>query len=118
MTLHPPFAISARLLPALQIGKAWLSWEGPLFFLDTPEFEYVIDDFRPGPGYSTQQCFEDILCFMAAAAESRAYRMRTGEEGENENLFPTYVVDWIMSEISEIECLQCDLEQELLIEGE
>ena len=46
MILHEPFKISTRLLPALQIGDAWLSWNNFEFFLDRPgEPEHVIDDY-------------------------------------------------------------------------
>ena len=118
MKLHPPFAISARLLPALKIGDAWLSWDGSLFFLDTPEFEFVIDDFRPGPVADTQECFRAILSFMDAAAESRAYRDHCGGEIDpdgNETLFPPHIVDWIMDNLCEIQMLECEIEEGELI---
>lgn len=58
MILHEPFKISARLLPALRIGDAWLSWDGGVFFLDRPDQpEYVIDDFHPGAIADVQECF-------------------------------------------------------------
>ena len=116
MTLHPPFIISARLLPALKIGESYLSWDGDDFFIDAPDFQYVIDDFRPGAGADTQECFHAILDFLAAAVESRQYRERTGRTGENEDLFPAHIVDWAVDHSSEIECLTCDLEENSLIE--
>lgn len=82
MILKSPFAISARLLPALRIGDAWLSWDGGVFFLDRPDSEYVIDDFHPGAIADVQECFAAILSFMSAAAESRQYRERTGMQGK------------------------------------
>ena len=112
MILHPPFKISARLLPALQIGDAWLSWNNFEFFLDRPgEPEYVIDDFRPGLGAQPQECFAAILSFMDAAAESRQYRERTGRKGENEDLFPPHIVDWIADNVNEIACLRLEIEE-------
>lgn len=106
MILHPPFAISARLLPSLKIGEAWLSWDDGEFVLDTPDFEYVIDDFHPGCGGGIPDYFEAILGFMEAAAESRQYRERNGRPGENEDLFPPHVVDWIVDNLDEIACLE------------
>ena len=112
MILHPPFKISARLLPALQIGDAWLSWNNFEFFLDRPgEPEHVIDDFRPGLGAQPQECFAAILSFMDAAAESRQYRERTGMDGENEDLFPPHIVDWIADNVNEIACLRLEIEE-------
>ena len=34
-------------------------------------------------------------------------------EGENEDLFPPHIVDWIVDNMDEIECLQCDLTENL-----
>lgn len=121
MTLSDPFKISARLLPALKIGDSWLSWDGSVFFLDTPPGDcitYVIDDFRPGAACNVQECFAAILSFMGAAAESRQFRDRTGQQGENEDLFPEPIVDWICANKDEIDMLAYDLEEgPQLIEG-
>ena len=117
MILHEPFKISARLLPALQIGDAWLSWNNFEFFLDRPgEPEYVIDDFRPGLGAQPQECFAAILSFMDAAAESRKYRERAGRHlgvafDSNEDLFPPHIVDWIVDNLDEIGDLRWEIEE-------
>lgn len=126
MTLHSPFSISARLLPALRIAGATLSLDrGATFILDLPDgSEHTIDDFRPGAGdRSPVSWFAAILCFLGAAAESRQGRERRGEaeldEDGNEGLFPPAVVDWAAQNIDEIRCMQCELEEnEGLIEGE
>ena len=113
MILTEPFRISARLLPALKINDTWLSWDDGEFVLDFHDgTEYVIDDFHGGIG-GLQDYFEAILSFMSAAAESRQYRERTGRHGENEDLFPPHIVDWIVDNLDEIECLQCDLTENL-----
>lgn len=113
MILHPPFLISARLLPALKIGDACLSCEPSTatFYLDTPSFEHVINDFSPGPTRDLQGWFADICAFMDAAGESREYRGCTGEPGDNEDLFPPEVVDWIVEHLDEIATYHCDLEE-------
>ena len=122
MRLTHPLMISARLLPALRFGDAtsgfsylsW-SWSDYCFYLDTPTFEYVIDDFRPGACADTQQCFASIFSFMDAAAESRGNRERRGGSviglDSNENLFSPHIVDWIIDNGSEISCLAFDLEE-------
>lgn len=116
MILHPPFSISARLLPALKIGESYLSWDGDDFFIDAPDFQYVIDDFGPGAGADTEECFRAILGFLAAAVDSRKYRERTGRTGENEDLFPAHIVDWAVDHNDEIGYLMYDLEENSLIE--
>ena len=118
MILHEPFKISARLLPALKINDTWMSLDDGEFILDFPDgTEYVINDFHGGRG-GLQDYFEAILSFMGAAAESRQYRERTGMEGENEDLFPPHIVDWIVDNVDEIGCLQFDLSENVeLIES-
>ena len=53
---------------------------------------------------------------MLAAGESRTYRERTGMEGENEDLFPEDIVDWIVDHYDELETLSSQLEEEECIE--
>ena len=56
-------------------------------------------------------CFAAILGFMDAAAESRQYRERTGRKGENEDLFPPHIVDWIVDNLDEIGNLRWEIEE-------
>lgn len=117
MILHPPFIIGARLTPALKIGDTYLSFDGSVFIIDMPGLTYEVTDYGPGAFHDTQECFKDILCFMQAAAESRGYRLRTGKPGDNEDLFPPHIVDWIVANKDEIEGLACELEaDDFLIE--
>lgn len=115
MILHPPFIITARLLPGLRIGDGFLSAEGTNFYLDTPEFEYVIDDFSPGASRDLQEWFTAILSSMRAAVESRQYRLRQGKEFDpndtdsNETLFPPHIVDWIAAFMDDIDVIGWDL---------
>lgn len=109
MILHPPLKISARLLPAIQIDKTWISYDHGAFVFDFPDGStYETTGFSPGHG-GIEDVFEAILSFLGAAVESRQYRERTGEMGENEDLFPPDIVDWAVYHIDEIEGLQCDL---------
>ena len=112
MILHDPFLISARLLPALRINDSTLSWDGNNFYIDTPEDEFVIDDFHPGPWHDTQECFKDILSFMEAANEAYLYDLRTGVTSDNSGLFSPEITQWIVDHINEIEMLACEIEDE------
>lgn len=111
MILHDPFLISARLLPAIQVGDSTLSWDGNNFYIDTPEDEFVIDDFHPGPWHDTQECFKDILSFMEAASEAYWYDLRHPEtKDEDPDLFSPEITQWIVDHIDEIEELAYEIE--------
>ena len=100
MKLHHPFIISARLLPALKIGEATLSWDGGTFFLDTPDFTYEERNLDMGAlGWrSSVVPFETLLCFLSAAAEAMRY-----EFSDNKDLFPEHVMAWCADNASEID---------------
>jgi hypothetical protein len=96
--LYEPFQISARLLPTLKIGNGWLSYDRKtyVFYLDTPEFEYEIHDFRPGCSHGVQDCFEDMMAFFQSAIEEYTYNLREGTEETDEPLFPDHVTKWLV----------------------
>lgn len=112
--MKAPFCISARLMPALKIGGAWLSLSAyPLaFHLDLPNGDtFDIAEYHPGTAAVTlRTMFTDMLNFMSAAGESRQYRLRTGRNGENEELFEPKMVDWIADNMDEISSLAAELE--------
>lgn len=116
MILHPPFIITGRLLPGLKIGDGFLSADGAIFYLDTPGFEYEINDFHPGAARNLQDWFPSMLAFMEDAADSRHYRESQGAEFDEdncdscENLFPPHVVDWIVANEDDIGCYRMDLD--------
>ncbi len=107
MILKEPFRISARLLPALKIGEGWLSYdkETYVFYLDTPEFEYVDNDFRPGCCHRVQDCFEDMMYFFEAAIEEYTYNLREGVQPAYGSLFPEHVTKWLVAN----ECDICNI---------
>ncbi len=119
MTLHEPFIIGARLMPALQIGGATVSLEVHGYrggrtryrgYVDMPDgSEHVIDDLS-GHG-DLQAGFESLLTFLGAAAESYSSRMRTGRAGENEELFAPAVVEWAYQNADEISMLALEMEE-------
>lgn len=119
MILHEPFKIGPRLLPALRVGDAWISYDEPRFFIDIPDScEYVISDFRPPRcgDRKVEEAFSAILSFMLAAGESRRYREMTGRTGENEDLFSSHIVDWITDNMDELSMLAWDIENSNFIE--
>lgn len=124
MTLHPPFSISARLLPALKVGSAWIQLEYAKrvgregrtrykWTIDLPDgSSFSGDDIQSGcQGGSLQGGFNSLLSFLSAAAESYAYRMRTKRSGENEDLFPPAVVEFAYQHKDEIDCLSLDVSE-------
>ena len=115
MKLHPPLQISSRLLPAVQIGSAWLSIEpgfkAPIFYLDTDGFSYKITGYKPSPishhnlEKNILQEFRDILIFIFAAVED-----------DDTEVFERHVLDWAKDHDQEIMLLSMDIDDTLLID--
>lgn len=104
MILNPPFMISGRLLPALKINDAYLSYDQntTLFYLDTPEMCVTIDDFTPGYSMGVQGCFECLLDFMSYAAET-----------SDDDLFDPAIMRWCQQNQEEIDCVNYELRDNL-----
>lgn len=119
MKLLNPFKIGSRLLPALQVGDGWLSYDlqKGQFVIDLPDGqEYWITDFRPAPDSDLQGQFCAILSFLLACAESREYAFRYFkkiENTENGALFPENVGKWAEHNSNEISILQFELSGEI-----
>lgn len=123
MILHAPLIITPRLMAGLQIGGAFISiGNGPRnaegrtvygCFIDLPDgTEYEVTDLCSGcGGGGIQSGLADLLGFLGAAAESYSYRMRTGRDGENEDLFPPAVVQWAADNADEISILGMEIEE-------
>ena len=110
MTLSSPFLISARLLPAVSIGKGseqiTVSLSPRGFILDGSFGEHRITDLTLRGNPSIESAFETLLSFMSAAAESFRYR---GMDGENADLFPAPVTEAIAQVSSELESVWFEL---------
>lgn len=123
MNLHPPFQITPRLLPGLQVGKGWIQLEyckskdssrqGYRWTIDLPDgSEHSGDDLASGcGGGSLQSGFASLLSFLGACAESYSYRQRTGRQGENEDLFPPAAAEWAAQNSDEIDMLALEIEE-------
>lgn len=123
MKLNKPFEISARLMPAVKVAGATISLEcgrtnsdGRTIykaFIDLPNGkEFAVNDLKSGcQGGSLQEGMENLLSFLGAAAESYAYRMRTGYCGENEDLFESAIIEWAYQNQDEIYCLELELQE-------
>jgi hypothetical protein len=111
MTLSAPFLISARLLPAVSIGKGQeqitVSLSPSGFILDGPFGEHRVADLTLRGNPSMESAFETLLSFMSAAAESFRYR---GMDGENADLFPAPVTEAIAQVSSELECVHFEIQ--------
>ena len=111
MTLSSPFLISARLLPAVSIGKGseqvTVSLSPSGFILDGPFGEHKVTDLTLRGNPSMESAFETLLSFMSAAAESFRYR---GMDGENADLFPAPVTEAIAQVSSELECVHFEIQ--------
>lgn len=126
MILHSPFEISARLLPAVRVGKATISieiagttGEGRTcfrYFLDTPDFGYFNDDLKSGChcGGTIQEGMQSLLGFLVAAGEE----WDCDSKGDCESGFPDNVSQWAYQNSDELSMLECELqENKNLVEG-
>lgn len=109
-------------MAGLHIGDAFLSMgrsarnkDGRTIygcFIDLPDFEHEVTDLRSGcQGGDLQEGFASLLSFLGAAAESYSYHMRTGRQGENEDLFPPQIVEWAYQNSDEIAMLGLEIEE-------
>lgn len=119
MRLHEPFKISARLLPALQIGDAWLSLESIQVGAAREGRDYAefVLDFSDGRDYedrtlrsgvqgfsSVVSAFEGFLTYLSHAAETR--------ENPEDLSFPLYVIEWARDNRSAIANAHLDITDE------
>ena len=112
MILKIPFQISSRLLPALQIGGAWVQLEysprdgkGRTIYkwtIDLPDNQTFSGDKLESGMFSSgnlQEGFESLLSFLEAFAEG----------GENADLFPNGLRKWAKENQDEFSILETEL---------
>jgi hypothetical protein len=122
LTLHHPLQISPRLLPALQVGNAWISIEpGGVAVGGRLEWHWHIDvhgafewsgrDLQTGPQHTDneegyRQAMSALLSFLMHAAE--CYRHDSDYEDSS---FSTAVVHWAYQYDDELGMAQVELEE-------
>jgi hypothetical protein len=118
MILHEPLKISARLLPAIQVAGAWISFERETnnFYFDLPDGQsFIVDDYRPGcfsvsnKELFVLQCFDDLFSFISVQIEAYDYFVSTREHGENHNLFDQALAIWMYKNRYALEDTQCEV---------
>ncbi len=111
MKLSSPFLISARLFPAVAIGKGseqvTVSLSPRGFILDGPFGEHKVTDLTLRGNPSIEDAFETLLSFMSAAVESFRYK---GMDGENADLFPAEVTEALSQVSFELECVHFEIQ--------
>jgi hypothetical protein len=137
MILHPPFIITSRLLPGLEVGPATLSIEYFVMDGDRVRWRVIIDDPSiPGGSYedttlslpanrestsprAIQAAMGSWLTFLLYAVEHARYLRAHPEFADAEDdLFPPEVVEWAAEHEYELETLQLDLEENTCLEDE
>jgi hypothetical protein len=131
MIINPPCIVTARLLPGVQIGKAFLSIEysglnskrgrvGYLYHIDLEDYAYTNHDLHSGcGGGNLQQGLESLLSFLDAFAEACWYTTHQGHKSENTDLFPDELKEWAMCNSNEFGMLRLELEENpnVIVEG-
>jgi hypothetical protein len=110
MKLTHPIEIAPNLQPGIRIGKGWITLERDGTTTDSRDrfrytailpsgFEITDNDLNSGAGgTSLGEAFETLFSFLGACAESRNYSQRTCREGENADLFPSELMEWLDGE--------------------
>lgn len=112
-------------MASIQVDDATITVEGtglcdpkghPIY-----EWAIVLDDDREwgdsdlaggrGKAPTETEMLGTLLAFLTAAMESRDYRIRTGREGENEDLFPADLLDWACERGDEISLAEFELNE-------
>ena len=128
MILKPPFVITPRLVPGLEVGGAWLHLLGVAAGREGRHVATMVFDFQNGTEYidSTMQSgvggfrgvvviFDTYLTFLLAAVETYEHNVRNYGRyitPEPEAGFPRYVVEWAANHKDELECIQCEIQNE------
>lgn len=121
LKMSGPFKISARLLPAIEIDKCWISFDASknYFHFDFADGqEHTEKTWNAGAmrrahdGAYVQSAFESILSFLSACGESYRYKMSNPKsEPENLDLFPEFMHEWCYSNSDEFIMLECELQE-------
>lgn len=129
MIIREPCCITSRLLPGVMVDGVEVSIEYSKepgesrrvryrYYIDDGPREYQADDLQSGAGGGNLQAgLENLLAFLGAAGEAYNYKMRTGEESDNGDLFPDWVSEWAYQNDDELSMIGIELrESENIIE--
>jgi hypothetical protein len=122
MTIRSPCIITARLLPGVKTTDALISieyngWSSDArrkytVYVDTSGFEEKVSDLSSGVGGGTlQEGLRSFLSFAAACGESINHQRRTGQPGENCDLFDPPLDEWCADNEEELSMLGVELEE-------
>ena len=117
MLLKSPVMITARLMPGVKIGDAFVAIEyddcrdnrgANMFrwYIDLGDQEFTGDGLSGW--FGLQGGLELLLSFLHTFAESWRY---AGADGENADMFPAELAEWAMQNSDEIGMLQIELEE-------
>ena len=123
MRLTSPFEIAPNLEAGIRIGSDWIT----IVYADRSgdesrtrytctllvgNREYTADDLQSGNASNAdlQGGMESLLSFLGAAGEAYRYTMR-GNESDNADLFPDWVMEWCYQHSDEISMMQCQIEE-------
>jgi len=123
LTLHSPMCISARLLPAVHVGDAWISIEPRGVRDNRIEWAWYVDrpghpfgggegaDLSTGPQHTDdeagyREAMSALLSFLMHAAEQ--YRHDVDYEDES---FSRALVEWAYQNDDELGMTQVELEE-------
>lgn len=102
MILESPLCISARLMPAIKVGNAYISFDLDCldrFHIDTPDWSETVPGFRlPNIRFESdiemaREAFSAFLSFAAAMRYS---------DSDNRDLFQPIVREWLYEHEDEI----------------
>lgn len=122
MQINAPCAISPRLLPGTRVADAWISIKRDgetddgrdrfRVYIDAPGIAYESNDQASGVGGGElAEGLRAALSFLGACGESVNFRMRTGRQGESEDLFPPEVGEWAAKNSDALQLASLELEE-------
>lgn len=107
-----PLYPSGAILTLLKVERDYSTGrDRATLILHTPEFKYTDSTLQSGVGggWSKVEIFETYLGFMEACIESREYVGADGNPGENADLFPDHVGQWLVDNKGAIEAARISL---------
>ena len=121
MQITRPLEITPSLMAGVRVGDGWVGVEeaGDVDGYGKPAWRYQISaegiEHEGDDLYSfghEREVIASLLDFLGAAAEAYGYKLRTGRESDNSDLFPPDVTAWAYQNKDELSILVCELEED------